>query len=171
MNFEHATTWNIEWLVDVRWTAAPQPALADRHMWGAQEQGVGEALKWQRLNQCEYSWVHKTQMDGTDWTCILAHVLHSKSCSDQHDHILELRIPRKILAQDVPRRLKAFGICHAFWEPNQNVDQRWLRFEGLLLDPDWLVAATVLSRRLCLFGRLTLGISQCSPEALPDPIL
>jgi len=34
-----------------------------------------------------------------------------------------------------------------------------------------LVAATVLSRRLCLFGRLTLGISQCSPEALPDPIL
>ena len=85
------------------------------------------------------------------------------------DHILELRIPCKILAQDVSRRLKAF-VMH-FESRIRMSTKQWFRFKGLLLDPDWLVAATVLSRRLCLFGWLTLGISQCSPEALPDPIL
>ena len=92
-----------------------------------------------------------------------------KFCIDQHWSYYWASHPLQDISS---RRLKTIqGIWHAFWEQNQNVDQRWFRFNGLLLDPDWLVAATVLSRRLCLFGRLTLGILQCSPEALPDPIL
>lgn len=63
------------------------------------------------------------------------------------------------------------GICHAFWEPNKNADQRWLPFKGFWLEPDWFVTATVLCRRLCLFGCLTLGIPPRSPDAVPDPFL
>ena len=161
--------------------AAPQPALADRHLCEGPKRA---RCLWsihcsvqKRLNQCEYLRVHRTQMDKHDWACILsfclfytAHSLNmSKFCIDQHWSYSWASHPPQDISS---RRLKTSqGICHAFWEQNQNVDQTWLRFEGLLLDPDWLVAATVLSRRLCLFGGLTLGISQCSPEALPDPIL
>ena len=54
-NFQHETTWKNEWLVDVRWTAAPQPALADRHMWGAEESKVSVKHRSgrKRLIQCE----------------------------------------------------------------------------------------------------------------------
>ena len=82
------------------------------------------------------------------------------------DHIIELHIPRKLLVRDFSRHL-SFTLT-----AEKHVDQRWLRFKGLLLEPDWFVAATVLCRRLCIFGCLTLlGTSPCSPVALPDPII
>ena len=167
---------------DVRWTAAQQPGLADQrlHMWGSQESKMS-AKQWSRrkaLSQWKYFFVSIENANA--WKCILlstSYMHGDHQCISMYELHMDHDWSNSWAWTSHPlqgigsRRLKTSpGICHAFWEPNRNVDQRWFRFNWLLLEPDKFLTATVLCRRLSLFGCLTLGISPSSPGLLPDPV-
>ena len=173
---------------DVRWTAAQQPGLADgrpafTYVRGPRQQDVGEALKQaegiepMKVLICEYrecTWMKMhpfvymihAHRSWSEW-CVSMYELYM-----DHDWSNSWAWTSHHLQGIGSRRLKTSpGICHAFWESNRNVDQRWFRFNWLLLEPDRFLTATVLCRRLGLFCSLTLEISPLSPDALPDPFL